>query len=78
MSNGFEGLIFGAIGGGIVAFGLRVIEKVIEGRLAESIDARKKMLKYAKPLWLACNDLDWRLKNILEKIQENGYLEPLK
>jgi hypothetical protein len=78
MSNGIEGLLFGAIGGGIVTFGLRAFEKVwIEGRLAESIDARKKMMKYAKPLWLACNDLEWRFNNILEKINKND-VESLK
>jgi hypothetical protein len=71
MSNGFEGLLFGAIGGGIVAFIFRQLEKIIEGRRAESTDAKKKLLKYSQPLWLACNDLHFRLADISKKINKN-------
>lgn len=79
MSDGLGALILGAVGGGIVTFGLHAFEKVwIEGRLGESVDARRKLLKYAKPFWLACNDLEWRFAHILQKIRSKDNLEPLR
>ncbi len=35
-------------------------------------------MKYAKPFWLACNDLEWRLGHIRQKIRSNDNLEPLR
>jgi len=79
MKGELTGLLWGALGGGAVALILRTVEKaLIDVHVAESIEARQKLRKYAKPFWLACNDLEWRLNQILEKLTSGGNLDPLR
>ena len=79
MNVELNGFLWGALGGGAVALVFRTVEKaLIDVRIAESIEARQKVQKYAKPFWLACNDLEWRLHHILEKLATGGNLEPLR
>jgi hypothetical protein len=79
MNGGLTALLWGVIGGGAVALIFRTLEKaLIDVRVAESIEARQKLRKYAKPFWLACNDLEWRLNHILQKLTSGGNLDPLR
>jgi hypothetical protein len=79
MNGEFTGLLWGALGGGAVALVLRTVERaLIDVHIAESIEARQKVQKYAKPFWLACNDLEWRFSHILEKLTSGGDLNPLR
>jgi len=57
-------LLYGAIGGGLVAALFRIAEQWIQRRSAQSVEARKTLAKYAKPLWLACHNLEQRLAHI--------------
>ncbi|MBD2104830.1 hypothetical protein [Leptolyngbya sp. FACHB-261] len=69
MAGEIFNLVSGAIGGGLVAAGLRVFENYfLAPRLAESVEARKKILLYSKPLWRACHDLHYRLFYIKKKM----------
>ncbi|MDM9381098.1 hypothetical protein QUB80_10320 [Chlorogloeopsis sp. ULAP01] len=71
MADGLSNLIYGVIGGGIFTFMMKVTETyLIAPRLQESIEARKKLDLYAKPLWLACHELEFRLISIKDKINE--------
>jgi len=79
MDSGITGLLWGALGGGAVTVILRTVEKaLIDVHIAESIEARQKLRKYAKPLWLACNDLEWRFNHILKKLSSGDNLDPLR
>src|SRR2546422_8529806 len=64
MDDELSNLVYGAIGGGLVAALFRISEKWIERRSAQSLEARKTLAKYAKPLWLACHELEQRLVQI--------------
>jgi len=64
MDGELSQLVYGAIGGGLVAALFRIAERWIERRSAQSVEARKTLAKYAKPLWLACHNLEQRLAHI--------------
>jgi hypothetical protein len=64
MDGELSQLLFGAIGGGLVAAVFRIAEQWVERRSAQSVEARKTLAKYAKPLWLACHNLEQRLTHI--------------
>lgn len=69
MAGEISNLIYGAIGGGLVAAGLRIAETYfIAPHLTESVESRKKLLLYGKPLWRACHDLCYRLFYIKQKM----------
>lgn len=69
MAGEISNLIYGAIGGGLVTAGLRIAETYfIAPRLTESVESRKKLLLYGKPLWRACHDLYYRLFYIKQKM----------
>ncbi len=76
------GLLYGAIGAGVVALLLKIAEKYwIDIHFGESLEARKKLRIYSKPLWLDCHELQHRLNRIIAKIEcsENDQeLKPLK
>ena len=82
MNGELSQLVYGAIGGGLVAALFRIAEQWIERRSAQSIEARKTLAKYAKPLWLACHNLEQRLAHIhaglnnaqvLTRVPEKGF-----
>jgi hypothetical protein len=78
MSGELTGLLWGALGGGAIALILRTVEKtLIDVRIAESIETRQKLRKYANPLWLACHDLAYRLDDIHKKLTKGDNLAPL-
>jgi hypothetical protein len=67
--NALSGFFYGAIGGGSVAFAFRFVENyLIAPRFSESLEARNKLFIYAKPLWLACHELEFRLTMISDKL----------
>lgn len=69
MAGEISNLIYGAIGGGLVTAGLRIAETYfIAPRLTESVESRKKLLLYGRPLWRACHDLYYRLFYIKQKM----------
>jgi len=73
------GLLYGVIGGGAAALIFRAVERAwIDVCIAEWIEARQKLRKYAKPFWLGCNDLEYRLNDILEKLTSGGNLDSLR
>lgn len=79
MSKELLDLLYGALGGGIVAAVIRLFEAYwVSPRLGESIESRKKLFQYAKPLWLDCNELELRLKTIQEHRSVLDGLEALK
>lgn len=80
MADGLSNLIYGVMGGGVVTFMIKMTENyLVAPRLQESIDARKKLYLYARPLWLACHELEFRLNFIIDKINEpSGPSQALK
>lgn len=68
MTPELSDLLYGGIGGGIAAGLLHLIEKWMGAHLEESLDARKKLRLYAKPLWLECDQLEFRLRHIERKL----------
>lgn len=63
--------VYGAIGGGLVAVVWSALEKYWVGvRLSESLDAKKKLRFYAKPLWLESHFLQERLEYIVRRSKE--------
>ncbi|BBD61953.1 hypothetical protein NIES2109_47890 [Nostoc sp. HK-01] len=71
MADGLSNLIYGVAGGGVITFIIKITETyLVAPRLQESIDARKKLYLYARPLWLACHELEFRLNSIIDKINE--------
>lgn len=69
MNDALSHFVYGAIGGGTVAAGLRIIENNLIGpRLAESLEARKKLFHYGKPLWRASDSLCSRLSQVRQKM----------
>ncbi|MEH2115400.1 hypothetical protein [Nostoc sp.] len=83
MSDGLSNLIYGVVGGGIVTFIIKITESyLVAPRLQESIDGRKKLYLYARPLSLACHELEFRLNSIKDKINDTndqfGTSQPLK
>jgi hypothetical protein len=68
MSNEIATLLYGAIGGGLVSAGLRVVETyLVAPRLSEAVEARKKLFMYARPLWSACHAVEFRLNMLYEQ-----------
>jgi hypothetical protein len=73
MNEGVSNLLYGALGGGLVATGIRVAETYfVAPRFTESIEARKKLLMYASPLSHACHELESRLNSVLHKLEESS------
>lgn len=69
MSEGFSNFLYGAIGGGLVATGMRIAETyLIAPRFTESIEARKKLFMYAGPLSHASHELKYRFNSILNSL----------
>lgn len=72
MNDNIANVLYGVLGGGLVATGMRLVETyMIAPRLSESIDARKKLFTYARPLSYACHELAYRINAIVEKIDTN-------
>lgn len=70
MNDEIATLIYGAIGGGIVAVASRVLENYfIAPRLTESVESRKKLFLYGRPLWRSSHDLLYRLFYIKQKMK---------
>lgn len=79
MNSGLSGLLYGAIGGGIIAVLLKFIEAYwIDFRLGERLKARQKLRHYAKPLWLDCRELRFRLEHLAEKHRLANPIEALE
>jgi hypothetical protein len=73
MSDGLSNLVYGVVGGGVITFLIKITETyLVAPRLQESIDARKKLYLYARPLWLACHELEYRLNFIIDKINDQS------
>lgn len=69
MNESISNFLYGAIGGGLVATGMRIAETyLIAPRFTESIEARKKLFMYASPLSHACHELKHRLNAILNNL----------
>jgi len=68
MTPGFEGLLFGAVGGSVVALVLRVVETHWLGPIfAESREAHTVLLRYSRPLAMSCDDAEYRIDRILKQ-----------
>ena len=73
MDGDLTKLIYGAIGGGLVTLIWNTIDRYWVGiRFTESIEAKKKLRFYAKPLWLECHYLQERLDHIIKRVQESN------
>ncbi|MDB9525770.1 hypothetical protein PN498_07205 [Oscillatoria sp. CS-180] len=69
MNENIVNFLYGALGGGIVATSFRIAETyIIAPRFTQSIDAKKKLFAYARPLSYACYELNYRLDAISIKI----------
>ena len=69
MNADISNFLYGAVGGGMVATGMRITETyLISPRFSESIEARKKLFVYARPLSYACHELEYRLSAVLDEI----------
>jgi hypothetical protein len=79
MDSNLSNLLYGAIGGGLVAATFKILESyVIAPFVGESLEARKKLYFYAKPFWLDCYQLEYRLTRINDKdIGYNRHYEGL-
>ena len=70
IDEGLSQLIYGAVGGGLVALIWKTVDTYVIGvRLGESVEARKKLRAYARPLWLECRELRFRMTQIRDKLQ---------
>jgi hypothetical protein len=82
MQDELSKLLYGAIGGGLVTLLWSTLDKYWLGvRLGESVEARGKLRLYAKPLWLECRELEFRLRHICQKTREPNHeveLAPLR
>jgi hypothetical protein len=54
-------VLFGAVGGGLAATVFRLVDEKLDSRRKERESAQATLKKYAKPLWLAAHDLEFRL-----------------
>ncbi len=73
----YTGLLFGAVGGGIVALVFRVIETHwIAPTFTESREVHKALLRYAMPLAVSCDDAEYRMDRILKEAGR-GEIPPL-
>jgi len=71
MNEHLSNFLFGVLGGGIVATAFRLAETYwLAPRFSESTEARKKLYRYARPLSHACHELEYRLRALLPKMQE--------
>lgn len=80
MNENAANFLYGVLGGGLVATAIRIAETyLIAPRINESIDARKKLYTYARPLSHACHELVHRLNAIVAKMDdENDSKGPLR
>jgi hypothetical protein len=63
------GFLYGAIGGGAATLLWKTLDRyLISVRLNESVAARKKLFRYAKPLWLDSRELWFRFRHIRRKL----------
>lgn len=70
MNETISNFLYGALGGGLVATGIRIAETYwIAPHFTESLEARKKLFMYASPLSHACHELKYRLNAILQEIE---------
>lgn len=71
MNENLANFLFGVLGGGLVATGFRLAETYwLAPRFTESVEARKKLFVYARPLSHACHELVYRLRAFLPKMQQ--------
>ena len=66
-------LVISGVLGGIVATILKILADMYLARYKDKDEAYKKMLRYAKPLWLSCHELNIRLKSLVKKIDNKKY-----
>jgi len=70
MNENLANFLFGVLGGGLVATAFRLAETYwLAPHLTESVEARKKLFLYARPLSHACHELEYRLRALLPKMQ---------
>lgn len=71
MNENLANFLFGVLGGGFVATGIRIAETYwLAPRFTESVEARQKLYRYARPLSHACHELEYRLQALLPKMRE--------
>lgn len=62
-------LFYGAIGGGTISVALRIFENhFVNPRFSESLEGRKKLRKYGKPIWKSSKELRKRLAYMAKKM----------
>lgn len=68
MDANLSNFLYGAIGGGLASGAFKLLESYfIAPFVGESLEARKKLYFYAKPFWLDCYQLEYRLKRINDR-----------
>jgi len=66
----------GAIGGAAVTAVFKLAEKIYELRMTQSLEARRTLSKYAKPLWFACHNFEHRVKRLEKGLKNPNVLAP--
>ena len=66
----------GAIGGAAVTAVFKLAEKIYELRMTQSLEARRTLSKYAKPLWFACHNFEHRVKRLKKGLKNPNVLAP--
>jgi len=68
--------ISGALGGAVASGVLKLAEKIYDLSTTRSLEARRSLSKYARPLWLACHNLEDRVARIQKGLRNPGVLTP--
>jgi hypothetical protein len=70
--EGLASFMYGAVGGGVVATALRVLEQsLVTPWFTSSAEAKRKLILYGRPLYLSCHQFEFRFTHICEQQQEN-------
>jgi hypothetical protein len=69
---GLYSFMYGAVGGGLVATTLRVLEQYwVNTWFTSSAEARRKLVLYGRPLYFNCHQMAFRFTHISQQQQEH-------
>jgi hypothetical protein len=69
---GLDSFMYGAVGGGLVATTLRVLEQYwVNTWFTSSAEARRKLVLYGRPLYFNCHQMAFRFTHISQQQQEH-------
>jgi hypothetical protein len=69
---GLSSFMYGAVGGGLVATTLRVLEQYwVNPWFISSAEAKRKLVLYGRPLYFSCHQMAFRFTHISQQQQEH-------